>query len=112
MRLIDANTLTAEILKERDKIPLVLPAAIYELRKEKPNTRGELMRGGIRKALRCINDAPIVDAVEVVRCKYCEYSYEDIGNLICSHGVCVDCIVPPKFYCAEGKRKENSNDLG
>ena len=47
--------------------------------------------------------APTVDAVEVVRCKDCKYSYEGIGNLICSHGVCVDCIVPPKFYCAEGK---------
>ena len=56
-----------------------------------------------------IDKAPTVDAVEVVRCKYCEHSYEDIGNLICSHGVCVDCIVPPDFYCAEGKERRMNN---
>jgi hypothetical protein len=47
-----------------------------------------------------------VDAVPVVRCKDCEYSYESIGYFICSHGVCCECIVQPDFYCAEGKRKE------
>lgn len=41
-----------------------------------------------------------------VRCKDCEYSYDEISYLCCSHGVCVDCEVPPNFYCAEGKRKE------
>lgn len=44
--------------------------------------------------------------VQVVRCKDCEYSYDEISYLCCSHGVCVDCEVPPNFYCAEGKRKE------
>ena len=53
-----------------------------------------------------IADAPTVDAVEVVRCKDCKYSYDDISGLYCSHGVCIDCIVPPDFYCPEGKRKE------
>lgn len=52
----------------------------------------------------------VVDAVSVVRCKDCEYSYDEISYLCCSHGVCVDCEVPPNFYCAEGKRKENDND--
>ncbi len=42
-----------------------------------------------------------------VRCKDCEYSYDEISYLCCSHGVCADCEVPPNFYCAEGKRKEN-----
>lgn len=50
---------------------------------------------------------PAADVAPIVRCKDCEYSYEDIGGLTCSHGVCVDCIVPPDFYCPEGKRKEN-----
>ena len=45
--------------------------------------------------------------VEVVRCKDCEYSDDEISYLCCSHGVCVDCEVPPNFSCAEGKRKEN-----
>jgi hypothetical protein len=41
----------------------------------------------------------------VVRCKDCEYSYDEISYLCCSHGVCVDCEVPPNFYCAYGKRR-------
>lgn len=47
------------------------------------------------------------DVAPVVHCKDCEYSYDEISYLCCSHGVCVDCEVPPNFYCAEGKRKEN-----
>lgn len=50
-----------------------------------------------------------MDYVPVVRCKDCEYSYDEISYLCCSHGVCADCEVPPNFYCAEGKRKENDN---
>lgn len=53
------------------------------------------------------DDCPLPDAVPVVRCKDCEYSYDEISYLCCSHGVCVDCEVPPNFYCADGKRKEN-----
>lgn len=44
---------------------------------------------------------------QVVRCRDCKYSYDEISYLCCSHGVCADCKVPPNFYCAEGKRKEN-----
>ena len=57
-------------------------------------------------ALPIVNAIPTVDAKIVVRCKDCEYSYDEISGLCCSHGVCVDCEVPPNFYCAEGKRKE------
>ena len=49
--------------------------------------------------------APTVDAEVVVRCKDCEYRYDELSYLCCSHGVCVDCVVPPNFYCAEGKKK-------
>lgn len=52
-----------------------------------------------------VNNAPTVDAEIVVRCKDCKYSYDEISGLCCSHGVCVDCEVPPNFYCAEGKKK-------
>ncbi len=48
---------------------------------------------------------PTVDAVPVVRCKDCKHSWEDIGGLCCSHGVCVDLTVPGDFYCAYGERK-------
>lgn len=46
------------------------------------------------------------DVAPVVRCEDCEYSYVGMSYLCCSHGVCVDCEIPPNFYCAEGKRKE------
>lgn len=52
-----------------------------------------------------INSIPAADAAPVVRCKDCEYSYDELSYLCCSHGVCVDCEVPPNFYCAEGKKK-------
>ena len=64
-RLIDANEVVKEILAERDKIPRTVPAAPYELGTEKPYHAGDQMRGGIRKALRCIEQAPTVDAVPV-----------------------------------------------
>lgn len=50
---------------------------------------------------------PAEVSAPIVRCKDCEYSYDEINYLCCSHGVCFDCEVPPNFYCAEGKRKEN-----
>lgn len=52
-----------------------------------------------------VDSIPTVDAVPVVRCKDCEYSYDEISYLCCSHGVCDDCEVPPNFYCAYGKRR-------
>lgn len=54
-----------------------------------------------------IADAPTVDAVLVVRCKDCIYSYEEFGFIYCTFGPYGDCAVPSQFYCAEGKRKEN-----
>ena len=52
-----------------------------------------------------VEEMPTVDAEVVVRCKDCEYSYDEISYLCCSHGVCVDCEVPSNFYCAYGKRR-------
>lgn len=52
-----------------------------------------------------IKAPPPADVAPVVRCKDCEYSYDEISYLCCSHGVCVDCEVPPSFYCAYGKRR-------
>ena len=60
---------------------------------------------GFTEADRVIREMPTVDAEVVVRCKDCEYSYDEISYLCCSHGVCVDCEVPPNFYCAYGKRR-------
>lgn len=50
-----------------------------------------------------------VDAVPVVRCKDCEYGYEDLSGLCCSHGPCVDCNVPEDYFCAYGERRTENN---
>ena len=73
MRLIDANAVVKAILEERDKIPRTVPTAPYELGIQKAYYAGDQMRGGIRKALRCIEQAPTVDAVAVTRCRECKH---------------------------------------
>lgn len=54
--------------------------------------------------------APTVDAVEVVRCKECKYSYADLEGLCCTYGVCIDSTVPEDFYCANGVRRGGDED--
>ena len=54
-----------------------------------------------------INLQEAVDAVPVVRCKDCIYSYEKFGFIYCTFGPYGDCAVPSQFYCAKGKRKED-----
>ena len=54
-----------------------------------------------------IKNAPTIDAVPVVRCKDCVYSYENFGFIHCTFGPYGDCKVPSQFYCADGKRKED-----
>ena len=76
-RLVDANEVVKAILAERDKIPRTVSTAPYELGTEKPYHAGDQMRGGIRKALRCIEQAPTVDAVPVVRCRECKHRGTD-----------------------------------
>lgn len=51
-----------------------------------------------------IREMPAVDAVPVVRCRECMYSWEDLSGLCCSYGPCVDCPVSPDFWCANGRR--------
>lgn len=62
---------------------------------------------GIETVLEYAENIPAADVVPIVRCKDCCHSYEEFGFVVCSYGPCVDCIVPPNFYCAEGKRKES-----
>lgn len=57
-----------------------------------------------------LQDTPNVDAEVVVRCKDCKHSWEDLGGLTCSHGVCVDCVVLGDFYCANGERKKGADN--
>ena len=62
---------------------------------------------GVLHVLNTLDAVPTVDAVKVVRCKDCIYSYEEFGFIHCTFGPYGDCKVPSQFYCAEGKRKEN-----
>ena len=64
-RYINESILVKKLLEERDKIPLKIPGALYELVKEKPNHFGNAMRGGIKKALRCVYETPTANVVEV-----------------------------------------------
>lgn len=44
-----------------------------------------------------IDDAPTIDAVEVVRCKDCKFYYANGGDT---------CITEPDWFCADGERRE------
>lgn len=70
MRPIDADELKKLILKERDAIPKEIYER-YGFGVGTPNKHGNSMRGGIRIALRCMENTPTLDVVEVVRCKGC-----------------------------------------
>lgn len=50
---------------------------------------------------RVIEDAPVVDAVEVVRCKDCEHYHEDTHSLCDYHAASV-C---PEWFCWNGERR-------
>ena len=93
MRLIDADALIEKFNEKTDMVECLVDARTAE-----------------RFATFCaladaVEEMPTVDAEVVVRCKDCEYSYDDISGMFCLHGVCVDCEVPPNFYCAYGKRR-------
>ena len=108
MRLIDANKVVKDIISERDKIA-------YELVSEKPFKHGNSMRGGIRKALRCIEQAPTVDAVPVVRCKDCKHLC--VWNRKDMYAFCpkTSIVFLPfdkdtrAFFCSLGERKDEAN---
>lgn len=51
-----------------------------------------------------LEEVPTADAVVVVRCKDCRWSYPAMGGTYCSYGVCVDCVVDEDFFCADGER--------
>ena len=99
MRLIDADALKEKILKERDAIPKTCTER-YGFGVEFPNKHGNSMRGGIRKALRCMEQCPTVDAVPVVRCKDCRKLR---GNGTCN---VIEMICNPNDFCSYGERKE------
>ena len=122
MRLIDATRLVQLTLFERDKIPLTIVER-YSFGAESPNQHGQSMRGGIRKVLRLIEQAPTIDAVPVIRCKDCIHAVA-ITNLTVANrcglgqknclrrrgddgfGFYGVSIVYPDGFCDEGERMD------
>lgn len=88
--LISRDALVKAILAERDKIPLeVVPR--YGFGVPVPERHGQSMRGGIRKALHCVETATAVDAVEVVRCNECKRGEPSLirnGEILCAWWRC------------------------
>ena len=68
-----------------------------------------LRRDSVVKAA-ILSIVPIDAEPEIVRCKECKWSYDDVSGRICSHGVCVDCVVSDDFYCAEAERSEEDDE--
>lgn len=95
MRLIDGDKLQE------------FPIRANHCDKEHANTH---FINGIESVMEYAEHLPTVDAEVVVRCKDCKHSWEDLGGLTCSHGVCVDCVVLGDFYCANGERKKGADN--
>ena len=114
MRLIDADALKERILLERDKIPLFTPAATYEFVKQKPNKHGNAMRGGIRIALRCMENTPTieVETVQHGRILYNVTVKKDgryfLQPYTCSK--CYEAILPGSKYCGECGAKMDAKE--
>ena len=62
MQLKDVTPIIKAILEERDKIPRIIDQERY-IPNPQPYHDGDCMRGGIRKALRIIEQAPVVAAM-------------------------------------------------
>ena len=56
-----------------------------------------------------IDKMPTIDAVPVVRCKYCKHSREDdvFGTRWCQKPGSIK-VVKDEFFCAYGERKEDA----
>ena len=52
-----------------------------------------------------LREAPTVDAVEVVRCKYCEVPHNKYTGCPKLNGL----VTPPDFYCPFGERKDDAD---
>ena len=83
-------------------------AALREIERREARMVGD-KRVSVDAMKSFIKNRPAVDVAPVVRCKDCENSYYAVDDLICSYGPCVDCPVSPDFWCANGRRREDSD---
>lgn len=64
--------------------------------------------GGVEDCLNAIEAIQPVDAVPVVRCKYCKYNLTPSGEgAVCDYDGYVH---KQEWFCADGKRKERTDD--
>lgn len=99
MQLKDVTAIIAAIIAERDKIPRVVDRERY-IPNPRPYHDGNMIRGGIRKALRIIEQAPAIDATPIVRCEACESRCRKTG--MCSEWMQV---VDANGFCYKGRRE-------
>lgn len=120
-RPIDATALVKLVLEERDKIPLEVVER-YSFGVRSPNKHGQSMRGGIRKVLRLIEQAPTLDYVPLKRGKWGApeiIGYDGLQAVYarkCSECGCYSTVFVTR-YCPncgalmDEKEEENANHL-
>ena len=96
MRPIDADALKVLILEERDKIPLEVVER-YSFGVPFPYKHGQSMRGGIRKALRCLEETPTLDYAPVKRGHY-GFVGGSIDWVRVTFGTCSECKTRVAWY--------------
>lgn len=103
-RLIDATDLVRRVLEERDKIMSAIPC--FEFAVANPERYRQAMHGGLRKALRCIEESPTIDAEPVIRCKDCEEYIPWGDRHICGLIGSYFGNTKPNDFCSRGRRKK------
>lgn len=111
MRLIDADALRKKFDKRYDDAFMQM-----HTRDEREHWNG--VCAGVNWGRNAMTDAPTIDAVEVVRCKDCEYKRELEGHLVCGDSMRaemgVDVFEIPTYYfdkttpddfCSRGRKK-------
>lgn len=90
MRLIDADALVEEMIKE-ESFPdyTISEVQIWKF------------------AERMVEYAPTIDAVPVVRCKNCSQSYENVSGIYCRYHFSE---TEADFYCGDGEPKEDDKE--
>lgn len=72
------------------------------------SSEGTLYAEGWNQAIKILQKAPTVDAVEVVRCKYCKWYVEDRAfPPFCDNPICGMQHLNDKTFCSYGERRED-----
>lgn len=58
----------------------------------------------VKMSVRIIKDAPTVDAVEVVRCKDCDFACEGSTGIVCTAW---GARTEPDMFCGNGERRND-----